>query len=75
MAPLLPHVMPGLVPGIHVFHLQYQAAKKTWMPATSAGMTAIQSDWKTLVPLPVAKIGWADNHASDCLLDRRAFYS
>src|SRR5262245_5600979 len=28
--------MPGLVPGIHVFH----AAAKTWMPATSAGMTA-----------------------------------
>src|SRR6266508_2591429 len=36
-----PHVMPGLVPGIHVFHLQYRSAKKTCMPATSAGMTGM----------------------------------
>jgi hypothetical protein len=28
--------MPGLVPGIHVFLRFYS---KTWMPATSAGMT------------------------------------
>jgi hypothetical protein len=26
--------MPGLVPGIHVF-----GSNKSWMPATSAGMT------------------------------------
>ena len=29
-----PLVMAGLVPAIHVF-----AQRKTWMPATSAGMT------------------------------------
>jgi hypothetical protein len=29
-------VMPGLVPGIHVFLLAFL---KSWMPATSAGMT------------------------------------
>jgi len=36
--------MAGLVPAIHVFD---PALQKTWMPATSAGMT-IQSD---LIPL------------------------
>src|SRR5262245_20103351 len=30
-------VMPGLVPGIHVFAALHHT--KTWMPATSAGMT------------------------------------
>jgi hypothetical protein len=30
-------VMAGLVPAIHVLLLQ---SEKTWMPATSAGMTA-----------------------------------
>jgi PIN domain len=32
-------VMAGLVPAIHVFGLMH--TKKTWMPATSAGMTRI----------------------------------
>jgi hypothetical protein len=32
-------VMAGLVPAIHVFF----SALKTWMPATSAGMTASQN--------------------------------
>jgi hypothetical protein len=32
----LPSVMAGLVPAIHAF---LNAANKTWMPATSAGMT------------------------------------
>ncbi len=31
-------VMAGLVPAIHVFLVPQ--ARKTWMPATSAGMTA-----------------------------------
>jgi hypothetical protein len=31
-------VMAGLVPAIHAF--VYIKAAKTWMPATSAGMTA-----------------------------------
>jgi hypothetical protein len=31
-------VMAGLVPAIHVF--ESSTALKTWMPATSAGMTA-----------------------------------
>ena len=31
-------VMPGLVPGIHVF----EAATKTWMAGTSPAMTAQQ---------------------------------
>ncbi len=35
MDPVL--VMAGLVPSIHVF--SFDAAFKTWMPATSAGMT------------------------------------
>jgi hypothetical protein len=40
--------MAGLVPAIHVF---ISAVTKTWMPATSAGMTderVIQPDWDTL---------------------------
>src|SRR5262245_34510161 len=32
-------VMAGLVPAIHVFLSIARAAKKTWMPASSAGMT------------------------------------
>jgi hypothetical protein len=32
-------VMPGFMPGIHVFLLLRQP--KTWMPATSAGMTIV----------------------------------
>jgi hypothetical protein len=36
----LPIVMAGLVPAIHAFLV----APKTWMPATSAGMTAEQED-------------------------------
>src|SRR6267142_266467 len=31
------HVMAGLVPAIHVFY----SGSKSWMPATSAGMTTI----------------------------------
>jgi len=31
--------MAGLVPATHVF-ARWAAARKTWMPATSAGMTA-----------------------------------
>ena len=34
-------VMAGLVPAIHVFDLDN--FQKTWMPATSAGMTANDS--------------------------------
>jgi hypothetical protein len=34
--------MAGLVPAIHVFDLTHAA--KTWMPATSAGMTNYLSD-------------------------------
>jgi hypothetical protein len=34
-------VMPGLVPGIHIFGCRTFC--KTWMPATSAGMRAITS--------------------------------
>jgi hypothetical protein len=43
--------MAGLVPAIHVFILKLQARRKTWMPATSAGMTArwlIQFEQKTV---------------------------
>jgi hypothetical protein len=32
--------MAGLVPAIHDF---YAAIEKTWMPATSAGMTAVNA--------------------------------
>ena len=32
------HVMAGLDPAIHVFDANQES--KTWMPATSAGMTA-----------------------------------
>jgi hypothetical protein len=32
------HVMAGLVPAIHVLLAAYR--RKTWMPATSAGMTS-----------------------------------
>jgi hypothetical protein len=34
-------VMPGLVPGIHVFLLssKFYSAKKTWMAGTSPAMT------------------------------------
>jgi len=37
--------MAGLVPAIHVFALK--AARKTWMPATSAGMTP--ESWSDLI--------------------------
>jgi hypothetical protein len=33
------HVMAGLVPAIHVFLCCRAPESKTWMPATSAGMT------------------------------------
>jgi hypothetical protein len=33
------HVMAGLVPAIHVFLCRRAPESKTWMPATSAGMT------------------------------------
>jgi hypothetical protein len=36
--------MAGLVPAIHV----WLAASKTWMPATSAGMTMEQDDRNVL---------------------------
>jgi hypothetical protein len=36
--------MAGLVPAIHVFFLQ---GFKTWMPATSAGMTDVKSGHQT----------------------------
>jgi hypothetical protein len=32
-------VMAGLVPAIHVF--EFYRTSKTWMPATSAGMTSL----------------------------------
>jgi len=32
--------MAGLVPAIHVL-LRERSARKTWMPATSAGMTEV----------------------------------
>jgi len=35
--------MAGLVPAIHVF-LKVHEERKTWMPATSAGMTERESD-------------------------------
>ena len=35
--------MPGLVPGIHVFLVSMYEESKTWMPATSAGMTELRS--------------------------------
>jgi len=38
MAAFTTVVMAGLVPAIHVF-LNLHEALKTWMPATSAGMT------------------------------------
>src|SRR6266516_190808 len=33
--------MPGLVPGIHALLSWYSETSKTWMPATSAGMTEL----------------------------------
>jgi hypothetical protein len=39
-----PGVMAGLVPAIHVF--ARGLAVKTWMPATSAGMTANEETYK-----------------------------
>jgi hypothetical protein len=40
------HVMAGPVPAIHVFLIFFlsQEKGKTWMPATSAGMTWIGVD-------------------------------
>jgi hypothetical protein len=32
-------VMPGLVPGIHVFTAQQQETRKTWMAGTSSAKT------------------------------------
>ena len=42
--------MAGLVPAIHVFRLE----TKTWMPATSAGMTECVMDDKTRTELEAA---------------------
>ena len=40
LIPTYPHVVAGLVPAIHVFD---RSDFKTWMPATSAGMTVIDT--------------------------------
>src|SRR5262249_38694609 len=38
------HVMAGFVPAIHVFLCRRAPESKTWMPATSAGMTTERAD-------------------------------
>jgi len=39
----VPAVMPGLVPGIHVFLLQPLLGSKSWMAGTSPAMTSCGS--------------------------------
>jgi hypothetical protein len=42
-------VMPGLVPGIHVFTAQQQETRKTWMAGTSPAMTKTKSTFPLLL--------------------------
>ncbi len=50
-----PIVMAGLVPAIHVF--LRGLATKTWMPATSAGMTMTTSRESRLIVSPLPQWG------------------
>ena len=47
----IPFVMPGLVPGIHVFTVSFH--KKTWMAGTSPAMTRNHHDHPSRHPAPL----------------------